>query len=217
MPHRHVVFTLPTLLRPYFKFHRELLPGLCLCAWSALREFFEASLSDGALPGAILTINTSGEFLNFMPHIHGLVTCGGALANGEFELAPAIDSKTLCEVFEAKVFSMLIEKGLIGRELVDKVKSWRRTGFDAWIGPPITEIKEIVEIGMYTVRAPAASGRLVLDGAQVKYYGKGIRPDRDAGGLFEPPSESFDPLEWLALVTSHIPEKNCQMTHYFGL
>ena len=27
-------------------------------------------------------------------------------------------------------------------------------GFDAWIGPPITDMKKIVQIGMYTVRAP---------------------------------------------------------------
>lgn len=114
--HRHVVFTLPKLLRPYFKHHRDLLPLLGLCVWSALREFFEVSLSKGALPGAILTINTAGEYLNLMPHVHGLVTSGGFLPNGEFEPAPAIDSKTVREVFEATVFSMLIEKGLIGRE-----------------------------------------------------------------------------------------------------
>ena len=121
--HRHVVFTLPKMLRPYFKFHRDLLPILCHAAWDALREFFEASLSKGALPGAILTINTAGDFLGWQPHIHGIVTCGGFLPNGEFEPAPAIDAKTVRELFEAKVFSMLREKGLISHEIVDKIRS----------------------------------------------------------------------------------------------
>ncbi len=119
------------MLRPYFKFNRDLLPVLCHAAWDALREFFEASLSKGALPGAILTINTAGDFLGWQPHIHGIVTCGGFLPNGEFEPAPAIDAKTVREVFEAKVFSMLREKGLINHEIVDKIRSWKHTGFDA--------------------------------------------------------------------------------------
>ncbi len=60
----------------------------------------------------------------------------------------------------------------------------------------------------YTVRAPAASGRLILDGKlKLKYYAKGTQPDRDIGGLFEPESRSFDYFEWIARLTSHIPEK----------
>ena len=116
------------MLRPYFKFHRELLPKLCLCAWDALREFFKTSLSTGVLPGAILTMNTAGDFLGWQPHVHGIVvTCGGFLSNGEFEPAPAIDAKIVRELFEAKVFSLLREKGLISHELVDKIRSWKHT------------------------------------------------------------------------------------------
>lgn len=36
-PHHHVVFSMPKMLRPYFRFHRELLPELCGCGWAALR------------------------------------------------------------------------------------------------------------------------------------------------------------------------------------
>ena len=85
---------------------------------------------------------------------------GGFLPNGEFESAPAIDAKTVRKFFEGKVFSMLREKGLINRELVEKIRSWKHTGFDAWIGAPIMDMKEIVQIGMYTVRSPADSVRV---------------------------------------------------------
>lgn len=71
---------------------------------------------------------------------------------------------------------------------------------------------------MYTVRAPAACGRLIVDdGPRVKYFAKGTRPDRDIGGLFEPPSESLDYLEWIARLTSHVPDRGCQLTHYMGV
>ncbi|MBI2839367.1 MAG: hypothetical protein HYX75_13710 [Acidobacteria bacterium] len=93
------------------------------------------------------------------------------MPNGEFKPAPAIDAKTVRELFDAKVFSMLRDKGLICHENVDKIRSWKHTGFDAWIGPPITDTKEIVQLGMCTVRAPAASGRLIVDdGPRVKYF-----------------------------------------------
>ncbi len=34
--------------------------------------------------------------------------------------------------------------------------------------------------------------------------------------LFEPPSERFDYLEWIARLTQHIPDKGMQMVHYMG-
>jgi len=48
----------------------------------------------------------------------------------------------------------------------------------------------------------------------VKYFAKGTQPDRDTGGLFEPFSRSFDYLDWIARLTSHVPEKGMQLTHY---
>ena len=50
------------------------------------------------------------------------------MPDGEFEPAPAIDAKTVRELFEAKVFSMLREKGLVSQEIVDKIRSWKHTG-----------------------------------------------------------------------------------------
>ena len=54
--------------------------------------------------------------------------CGGFLPNGDFESAPTIDAKTVRELSEAKVFSILLEKGLIGHELAEKITSWKHTG-----------------------------------------------------------------------------------------
>ncbi len=53
-------------------------------------------------------------------------------------------------------------------------------------------------------------------GAQLKYFAKGTQPDLDIGGLFEPFSRSFDYLDWIARLTSHVPDKGMQLTHYFG-
>lgn len=74
VPHIHVAFSIPKMLRIFFKFHRDLLPRLSLCAWDALKAYFGSPLSADSMPAAILSIQTSGQFLNFHSHVHGLVT-----------------------------------------------------------------------------------------------------------------------------------------------
>jgi len=57
VPHRHYVFTIPRILRPYFRYHRELLKDLCAVAQKCLIEFMQTMLDipDGFL-GVIMAI-----------------------------------------------------------------------------------------------------------------------------------------------------------------
>jgi hypothetical protein len=45
LPHRQYVFTLPKLLRSYFRFDRKLLGKLSQCAYQSLKEFFQTTLN----------------------------------------------------------------------------------------------------------------------------------------------------------------------------
>jgi hypothetical protein len=45
VPHRQVVFTIPKMLRVFFKYKRRLLGDLCRCALRALICYFEAAVS----------------------------------------------------------------------------------------------------------------------------------------------------------------------------
>ncbi len=61
------------------------------------------SLDEDVLPAAILTVYTSGQFLNFNSHIHGIVVaCGGFRADGSFIECPAFDSHTIRELCPAR-------------------------------------------------------------------------------------------------------------------
>ncbi len=85
VPHRQVVFTIPKRLRVFFRYDRKLLGELAGCAWRSLKLYF-ATYFDGAgvTPGAAGFLQTSGELLNFHPHVHVLVTDGGFLPDGTF-------------------------------------------------------------------------------------------------------------------------------------
>jgi len=41
VPHRHLTFTIPEMLRPYFRFHRGLIKELCRIAHRCLAEFLD--------------------------------------------------------------------------------------------------------------------------------------------------------------------------------
>jgi hypothetical protein len=128
--HRQYVFTIPKPLRPYFRFDRKLLGKLSQCAYQFLKGFFQTTLNrKEANPGVVVSIQTFGDLVNFHPHLHCLVTDGCFMANGWFYVLPEIDVKKLESLFRHKVLKMLVAEKKIGSELVEKLLSWKNSGF----------------------------------------------------------------------------------------
>ncbi|MCK4604260.1 MAG: transposase zinc-binding domain-containing protein, partial [Deltaproteobacteria bacterium] len=63
IPHRQFVFSIPILLRVYFKYDREFLTEFCHCARESLETFFRTvlGLPDG-IPGLVMVIHTFGDY-----------------------------------------------------------------------------------------------------------------------------------------------------------
>jgi hypothetical protein len=115
----------------------------------------------------------------------------------------------LCRFFTREVFSLLLRKHLINRDLVKKILSWRHTGFNVHSKVRAESKEEAERIGKYMIRPILSLRRLSLDEAhgQVLYqYGK-----------HSGETESMDYLEFIARVTSHIPDKGQVMVRYYGL
>lgn len=81
--HRQYVLIISKVLRPYFRSDRKLLGKFSQCAYQCLKEFFRKTLNkkDG-VPGAVISIQTFGDLVNFHAHLHGLVTEGSFMPNG---------------------------------------------------------------------------------------------------------------------------------------
>jgi transposase-like protein len=130
VPHRQYVFTIPKMLRIYFKYDRKLLGKLSQCAYETVKEFFrEVIPSKEAVPGVILSIQTYGEELNFHPHLHAVITDGCFGRDGTFYPIPEIDTQKMMELFRRKVFKMLLAEEKITETHVAKLLAWRHTGF----------------------------------------------------------------------------------------
>jgi hypothetical protein len=101
VPHRHTVFTIPKRLRVFFKYDRSLNTILFRAAWQALSEVL--GVDDREL-GAIFTVQTAGEALNYHPHLRGLLA-DGHWQDGVFTTFSEIDLEALTQAFAERVLA----------------------------------------------------------------------------------------------------------------
>jgi hypothetical protein len=210
VPHRHFVFSIPKILRKYFLYDRKLLSGLSRCGWETLKVFFqEAFTEDGAVPGAIVAIQSFGDFLGFNPHLHILCSDGCFYGEGAFRVSPRYDTKPMEEIFKHKLFKFLLSKGKITQELIDLHSTWRHSGFNVFCGERIQpgDEKAMENLARYIVRASFSQERMtyIRDESKVVYQSKDGKSEK-----------VFDALEWLAAMCSHVPNKGEQMVRYYG-
>jgi ribosomal protein S27E len=209
VPHRQVVFTIPKMLRIFFKFNRRLLGELFCCALRSMARYFEIVTKSELMPGVIAAIQTFGDRINFHPHLHYLVTEGGVDEAGLFHKIPRIDDTRLAEIFAREVLADLVRKELLSPEWAERIISWRHTGFNVHSRVRAKTRKEAERVGKYMIRPLLSLERLSLDEkeGQVCYrYGEGAEE-----------VERMDYLEFIARVTSHIPDKRQVTVRYLGL
>jgi hypothetical protein len=61
--HRHVVLTIPRLLRPLFRRRRELLTELARAGAEAVSELVRRGLGERARPGIVVSMATAGDLV----------------------------------------------------------------------------------------------------------------------------------------------------------
>ncbi len=164
---------------------------------------------ESAVPGAVIAIQSFGDFLGFNPHLHVLCTDGCFYGNGMFRVAPRFEAKGLEEIFRHKVFRMLLSNGKITEDLVNMLMKWRHSGFNVFRGPRIQpgEEKAMEYLTRYIIRASFSQERMtyIPDESKVVYRSKDDNKEK-----------VFDALEWLAAMCSHVPNKGEQMVRYYG-
>ena len=110
------------------------------CAWESLKVFLQDAVPESdPIPGAVIAIQSFGDFLGFNPHCHILVTDGCFYGNkGMFRVAPPLELKKLEAIFQHKMFRMLLTKGKITEEMVRMLSAWKHSGFHVFCGNRIS-------------------------------------------------------------------------------
>jgi len=190
-------FTIPKMLRIYFKFDHSLYPELSRCAWETMKECFQAAFDTITLvPGMITGIHTSGHVLNFHPHVHAVTSAGCFDKDGTFYRIPCMpDEEQLEKLFMHKVLKMMMSLDKIDEDVVERLTSWTHSGFNVHVGdvivPDNREARE--RAARYLVKSCVSLEKMTYVPQEGKVqYG-------DARDM-----KVYDALDFLALLSCHI-------------
>lgn len=215
VPHRQFVFTVPILLRGYFRHNQPRLTALCQCAAASLQTWLREvlRLPDGVL-GMVVVIHTFGDFARFHPHLHAIVADGLFRPNGVFHVAPARSTQPLEELFRAGVLRMLGREGKIDDARIRMLLGWRHSGFSTYRGERIARDNRRGHeaLAQYVMRNAFAVEKMTY----VPETGTVVYKSKMTEGKNRKNFEVFQAGEFIAAVTQHIPGKGFQMVRYYG-
>ena len=215
VPYRHVVFTMPRMLRPTFLRDPSMLGDLVRCAWQTLRAGLRTALGQpSATPGAIGVVATAGDLVNAHVHVHAIVSCGAWMEDEQgvdtfLPWPPHLTGERLEELFRRKLLSLLLRRRRISESTVERLLKWSRSGFSAWLGAPIEpEQKESRQrLARYLVRPVVSLERLTYDAARCR-----VEIRSDARGE----RRKMSALDFVAELSVHVPDRGRHSVHYFG-
>jgi hypothetical protein len=216
VPHRQWVFSIPKRLRIYFMMDRKLLTKLSQCAWKVLNLYLTQAVAyDDAKAGAAVAVQSFGDFQNFNSHLHVICTDGCFYGNGSFKTCPTPQAKDLEEPFRHEVFKMLKAEGKINDVVIENMMNWHHSGFNVYCGNAIWPHNEdgLENLARYIIRASFSQERMTYIAANDSSDGvsKVIYQSKDGTS-----TKTFDALDWLAQLVTHIPNKGEQMVRYYG-
>jgi hypothetical protein len=229
--HHHIIFTIPHELNVLWLLNYKPLAKLLL--QSARAALFELALDAqylGAQPGAIMALHTWGQQLALHPHLHCLVTAGGA--DGEGNWVPSrrkslLPAQPLKELFQAKFLYGLRGLAMEGKlrlpdgwsaswvlALCHKVKHkrWNVRVCERYENPKAV----LSYLGRYLNGGPMSEKRLLdFDGQKVSFRYKDYRDVGPDGPRQKVMCLSRD--EFVRRYLQHVPPNRFHMVRGYGL
>ena len=95
-----------------------------------MRELYALEV-DGTCgtPAMIGAIQTFGDLINFHSHVHAVVTEGVFTESGYFVHIPQTWKHRAIEIWQDKVFELLLNEKKIDQETVAGMRTWSHSGF----------------------------------------------------------------------------------------
>jgi len=214
LPHRQFVFTLPKLLRPYFKYNRTLFEDVSRIIFSIIHDFYNEAAKTTVKGGAVISYQSFGDLMRFNPHWHCIILEGGIDEESCFHYLPIKDTLKITEVFRQRVIKYFVDKGLLDRSFALKLLSWEHSGFsvDNSVKIPATSKNARINLSQYIIRHPVSlqkmlyvrsKGTVIYKTKYNEYWGENIKV--------------FKAIDFIAELTRHIPPKHKHLIRYYGL
>lgn len=188
---------------------------LCLAAHGPILHLKLGVSYTDAVPSGVIAVQTFGDFQNFNSHLHIIATDGCFYGNDMFIKGPAPAAKDLEGAFRREVFALLKKEGIINDFIIENMMQWHHSGFNVYCGKTLWPGNEegLENLARYVIRASFSSERMTYIPASETKTGtaKVIYESKDGRS-----SKTFDALDCLAQLTTHIPNRREQMVRYYG-
>jgi len=214
--HRHVVFTIPSELRKYFREDRKRLNILFQAVNDTITFMFYKRHKNRLTPAFISTLHTFGRSLVWNPHIH-VVLLEAGLSDNNFVKLNFFNYASFRKSFMKVVLDLLSEdyslkKDKEFKELKNYLYQTYTDGFYVYAPPnKFKQIKEaILYITRYVGRPVMAESRILdYDGEYVTFWYE----RHDDKKLVIEKIEVYDFIKRLII---HIPNEQFKMIRYYG-
>jgi hypothetical protein len=215
LPHRQFVFTLPKVLRVFFRHDKRLHGEISRLIYALVRDFAAEAAGKPLRTAAVVAFQTAGAFCRWNAHWHGLFLEGGFDAEGRFVHIPKIDLQKMSSCFRQRVIAFFLERKLLDERLAKSMLDWTHSGFsvDDSIRIPATSARTREALAQYIVRAPLSLQNLLVDegGTDAVVY---RAPYSD---FFKTDTKVFPAVGFLVEVLQHLPDSRCRLIRTYGL
>jgi hypothetical protein len=214
LPHRQFVFTLPKVLRVFFRHDRRLHGEISRLIFRLLRDFSSAAAGKPIRCAAVLVFQSAGEFVRWNPHWHGLFLEGGFDRQGRFIHLPAMDLARMSSCFRQRVIAFFLQRKLLNERLAKSMVQWTHSGFsvDATVRIPAGSSATRQALSQYIVRPPLSLQKLLVDEGRGSVLYRAPYSD-----YFRTDSKIFAPTAFLAEVLQHLPDSRNRLIRCYGL
>ncbi len=215
VPHRHIVLTIPRVLRPVFRRNRALLTELFHAAHEVLGLWLRERTggADGQ-PGIVIAAQTFGDFLSWHPHLHLLVTAGVFRADNTFALASPGGWRQLAELWRHAVLRRLLKHQAINDNQAEKLLSWNHSGFNLDAGEAPLAARDVAgrrRLAEYLIRSPFNLEKISYEPRTGNVLYRSEKHWRTRRNF-----EVFSAAQFIEALVNHLPPKNVPMLRYYG-
>jgi hypothetical protein len=179
IPYVGITFTFPKEFRPILQQNREIMHDMPAMGAAAIQLWAKAQYGVRVL--VIVVQHTFGGFLNFVPHLHVMVSLGGLqeyknrwipnLKYDKHELMCAWRYAVIAFMSEA-LKKNILRSALSREELLTLLADQHARRWDVFVSRPKSKAYFLQHDGRYIRRPPIAQHRLERFGDEVEYLAK---------------------------------------------
>lgn len=213
--HRHLVLTVPRLIRTLFLRDRSLLDDLYHAAHFAITAWLRHRTDcPTGQPGLVVAVQTFGDFLFWHPHVHVIATAGVFDADGIFHLALTGGWEELRELWRHALLRRLRATGALSDWHIARLQTWRHSGFSLDAGEAPIAADDAVgrrRLAEYLLRAPFSLEKITYNSATGSVLYRSDRHWRTKRNF-----EVFSAASFIAALLAQIPPKGVPLVRYYG-